>query len=72
MISLFRTWLPQTGKLGCYSMAWVCTECDHRELIMDILKYGADCEVLEPASLVNKVLAQMEQMRRNYSGKMRG
>ena len=53
-------------------MAWVCTECDHRELIMDILKYGADCEVLEPASLVNKVLAQMEQMRRNYSGKMRG
>jgi predicted DNA-binding transcriptional regulator YafY len=42
---------------------------DDRELIMDILKYGADCQVLEPSSLVDKVLAQIEQMQRNYFGK---
>jgi predicted DNA-binding transcriptional regulator YafY len=45
---------------------------DDRELIMDILKYGADCQVLEPSSLVDKVLAQIEQMQRNYFGKTHG
>ena len=45
---------------------------DDRELIMDILKYGADCQVLEPLSLVDKVLAQMEQLQRNYFGKSHG
>jgi predicted DNA-binding transcriptional regulator YafY len=67
-------WHPlQTGQLredGSYLLRVPYT--DDRELIMDILKYGSDCEVLEPASLVNKVLAQMEQMQRNYFGKKRG
>ena len=39
---------------------------------MDILKYGADCEVLEPLSLVDKVLAQIERMQRNYFGTSHG
>jgi len=45
---------------------------DHRELIMDILKYGEDCQVLEPAGLVEKVLAQVEQMQQIYLKKKRG
>lgn len=39
---------------------------------MDILKYGADCEVLEPPSLVDKALVQVEQVQRNYLEKKRG
>jgi predicted DNA-binding transcriptional regulator YafY len=66
-------WHPlQTGQLredGSYLLRVPYT--DDRELIMDILKYGADCQVLEPASLVDKVLAQMEQMQRNYFGTKR-
>ena len=66
-------WHPlQTGQLrgdGSYLLRVPYT--DDRELIMDILKYGADCQVLEPASLVDKVLAQLEQMQRNYFGQRR-
>ena len=67
-------WHPlQVGQVqedGSYLLRVPYT--DDRELIMDILKYGADCQVLEPASLVDKVLAQMEQMLRNYFGQRRG
>jgi len=41
---------------------------DHRELIMDILKYGADCEVLEPPELRAQVVAQLAMAVKNYGG----
>lgn len=39
---------------------------DDRELIMDILKYGADCTVLGPAKLRERVRAELERARSNY------
>jgi predicted DNA-binding transcriptional regulator YafY len=39
---------------------------DHRELMMDILKYGADCEVLEPPELRAQVVAQLEMAALKY------
>ncbi len=39
---------------------------DHRELMMDILKYGADCEVLEPPELRTHVVAQLEMAVKKY------
>lgn len=41
---------------------------DHRELTMDILKHGPDCEVLEPAELREHVFGQIEAMQKKYSG----
>lgn len=42
---------------------------DHRELIMDILKFGADCEVLEPAELRQAVETELKQALANYTGR---
>jgi predicted DNA-binding transcriptional regulator YafY len=39
---------------------------DERELIMDILKYGADVTVLSPQSLINQVLSQANGLIKNY------
>jgi predicted DNA-binding transcriptional regulator YafY len=39
---------------------------DHRELMMDILKYGADCEVVGPAELREQVAAQVEMVVQKY------
>jgi len=39
---------------------------DHRELLMDILKYGADVEVRGPEFLVAAVVEQVEKMRAMY------
>jgi proteasome accessory factor C len=39
---------------------------DHRELLMDILKYGADVEVKEPAFLVEAVKVQVRKMQETY------
>jgi predicted DNA-binding transcriptional regulator YafY len=39
---------------------------DHRELIMDILKYGEDCTVLSPPELVEKVKEQLERGLQRY------
>ncbi|MGR9037801.1 MAG: helix-turn-helix transcriptional regulator [Gammaproteobacteria bacterium] len=39
---------------------------DHRELLMDILKYGADVEVMEPDFLAAAVAEQIEKMRYIY------
>jgi len=39
---------------------------DHRELMMDILKYGADCEVLEPPELRAQVVAQLAMAAQKY------
>ena len=40
---------------------------DHRELIMDILKYGADIEVLAPDSLRQLVREEHERAARIHS-----
>jgi predicted DNA-binding transcriptional regulator YafY len=39
---------------------------DERELIMDILKYGADVTVLSPQSLINQVLFQANALIKKY------
>lgn len=39
---------------------------DHRELIMDILKHGAHCEVLGPPSLRQAVAEEVAKMRVKY------
>jgi predicted DNA-binding transcriptional regulator YafY len=40
---------------------------DHRELIMDILKYGADVEVLGPESLRQLVREEHKRAARTYA-----
>lgn len=40
---------------------------DHRELLRDILHYGSDVEVLEPASLRQIVHQEIEEMLKKYS-----
>jgi len=40
---------------------------DDRELIMDILKYGADCEVLGPAKLRSAVRKQLLKAAQHYA-----
>lgn len=39
---------------------------DHRELVMDVLRYGADCEVLTPESLQDEVVRQVEKLIELY------
>jgi predicted DNA-binding transcriptional regulator YafY len=41
---------------------------DDRELIMDILKYGSDCQVVEPAALQARVAAELRRALGNYRG----
>lgn len=38
-----------------------------RELMMDVLRYGADAEVLEPGFLRQRVCDELERMRRAYA-----
>jgi predicted DNA-binding transcriptional regulator YafY len=62
-------WHPkQAGRLlkdGSYELK--LPYADDRELIMDILKYGADCTVLEPKSLRGRVVAELDRARAGYS-----
>jgi predicted DNA-binding transcriptional regulator YafY len=66
-------WHPlQTGQFrddGSFLLRVPYT--DDRELIMDILKYGADCEVLGPSALMGKVMEQAEGLRTIYLNKGR-
>lgn len=39
---------------------------DHRELVMDILRYGAECEVLGPKALRDEVVKVVGEMRELY------
>ena len=39
---------------------------DPRELVMDILKYGADVEVVRPLTLRRLVASQLEKAARRY------
>jgi predicted DNA-binding transcriptional regulator YafY len=41
---------------------------DDRELVMDILKYGADCVVVGPQALRDRVAAEIERARALYRG----
>ncbi len=52
------------GRDGRYTLK--LPYADHRELIMDILKYGADVEVLEPDSLRQLVEAEHEKAVNQY------
>lgn len=57
----------QTGTVepdGSYLLRLPYT--DHRELIMDILKHGAHCEVLGPASLRQMVAQEVGKMGEKY------
>ena len=61
-------WHPQQeGKLqadGSYLLR--IPYADHRELIMDILRHGAHCEVLGPKGLRKAVAAEVGKMRERY------
>ncbi|HPU81909.1 MAG TPA: hypothetical protein PLL43_16300 [Accumulibacter sp.] len=35
---------------------------------MDIMKYGSDCQVIEPAELQTKVAAELQRGLMNYRG----
>ena len=64
-------WHPlQRGKLlkdGTYELE--VPYSDHRELIMDILKYGADCTVISPPELIEQVRKQFEQGLLRYDAR---
>ena len=56
-------WHP--NQKGQTSRGWQATSsrvpyADDRELIMDIMKYGSDCEVIEPEALKARVAAEFE------------
>ena len=61
-------WHPeQNGKFaidGCYQLE--IPYRDERELVMDILKYGADVEVLKPESLRQQIARQSQQLYSMY------
>jgi predicted DNA-binding transcriptional regulator YafY len=65
-----ESWHPrQKGshqKDGCYVLEF--PYADHRELLMDILKYGADVEVLEPDALREIVREEAKRLTRLYAG----
>lgn len=62
-------WHPkQQGRLnkdGSYELRIPCS--DDRELLMDILKYGADCQVIEPAELRERVAMELQTSLKNYA-----
>ena len=39
---------------------------DDRELVMDILKYGGDCEVMAPTELRQRVAAELDRAQGKY------
>ena len=41
---------------------------DDRELVMDILKYGGDCQVVAPKALRARVAAELDRARAHYPG----
>ncbi len=62
-------WHPQQqgeyDQDGCYLLKIPYSQ--DTELVMDILRYGEEIEVLRPTSLRNKLVAKIESMRRVYS-----
>jgi predicted DNA-binding transcriptional regulator YafY len=66
-----ESWHPeQRGEFaadGSYTLR--LPYADHRELIMDIMKYGSDCEVLKPATLRRAVRQELAKALEHYSGR---
>ena len=64
-----ETWHPK--QKGAYNAdgSWLLEfpYADHRELIMDILKFGADVEVLAPADLRQRVADEAARMTQLYA-----
>ena len=63
-------WHPaQKGHVdtdGCYVLE--VPYADHRELLMDILKHGAHCEVVAPDSLRALLMTELDAMHKKYAG----
>ena len=63
-------WHPaQKGHVdtdGCYVLE--VPYADHRELLMDILKHGAHCEVVAPDSLRELLMTELDAMHKKYAG----
>jgi predicted DNA-binding transcriptional regulator YafY len=63
-----ESWHPvQTAEFlqdGSYEIKFPFS--DERELIMDILKYGADVTVVSPQSLIDQVLSKANTLIKNY------
>ncbi len=61
-------WHPQQKgrNLGDGRYELTLPYADDRELIMDILKYGADCSVVSPPELVERVRAEVARLARLY------
>lgn len=61
-------WHPeQQGRMledGSYELK--LPYADDRELIMDILKHGSDCVVVEPPELIQKVLGEANKLLERY------
>jgi predicted DNA-binding transcriptional regulator YafY len=64
-----ETWHPKQHGHFASDGSWLLDfpYADHRELIMDILKFGADVEVLAPASLRQRVKDEAARMMALYS-----
>ncbi|PCJ39515.1 MAG: transcriptional regulator [SAR86 cluster bacterium] len=61
-------WHPEQESKRLENGNWELTVPygDSRELIMDILKYGEDAEVIEPESLRQQVIEKMQKSLKNY------
>lgn len=63
-------WHPQqAGRFlddGCYELQ--VPYADDREIIMDILKYGTECEVVSPPELIERVKQQLKDALKTYQG----
>ncbi len=61
-------WHPE--QQGCFLESGSYELCipysDPRELLMDILKYGPDVEVIEPISLRTAIMQRLQQSLKNY------
>jgi predicted DNA-binding transcriptional regulator YafY len=64
-----ETWHPKQHGRYTDDGSWLLDfpYADHRELIMDILKFGADVEVLGPAELRQRVKDEIAEMTMLYS-----
>lgn len=65
-----EAWHPRQHGRFDKDGAWLLDlpYADHRELIMDILKFGADVEVLAPPDLRQRVAAEAARLTRLYTG----
>ena len=64
-----ETWHPKQKGRHEADGSWLLEfpYADHRELIMDILKFGADVEVLAPPDLRQRVADEAARMTLLYS-----